>query len=62
MWAGRVTRLPAEPIAPSGRAAVGHRARIGERDAFFELRDVAGLGQHVANAVITVVDLAAIVG
>ena len=60
MWAGRIRRSAADPAGRTGRAAVAQRAEIRDWESVFKLCDVTGLSEHVADAVVAIIDLAAI--
>src|SRR5206468_4281655 len=60
MWAGRIRRSAADPAGRTGRAAVAQRAEVRDWQSILQLCDVARLGEHVADPVVTIVDLAAV--
>src|SRR5262245_28224011 len=57
MRAWWVVGSAADSVARTAHAAVGHVTQVGDGKAVLHVRDVAGLSQHVADAVIAVRDV-----
>src|SRR2546426_11306404 len=60
MCAGRTRRSAPNPAGRTGRAAVAQRAEVRDWQSMLQLCDVARLGEHVTDPVVTIVDLAAV--
>src|SRR5262245_38351844 len=58
MWAGRIIRASALAVGGAGIPAVAHVAEVGDGAALVEVRHVTVLGEHVANAIVAVIDFA----
>src|ERR1035438_7414579 len=61
MGAGRISRLTAHAVGTAKGATEAHRTEISDRKAAVEIGEVRGLGKHVSDMVVAVVDLAAVV-
>src|SRR5881628_3986630 len=60
MRAGRIGGLAACAIGTSKAPAVAQRAEVRDWQSILQLCDVAGLSEHVADAVVAIIDLAAV--
>jgi hypothetical protein len=58
--AGGIVRSATDSTRPAGGAARVHLAQVGHGQAVFLVVEGGGLGEHVADAVVAVVDLAVV--
>src|ERR1039458_10572946 len=61
MGARRISRLTAHAVGTAKSATEAPRTEICDRKAAVEIGEVGGLGKHVPDMVVAVVDLAAVV-
>ena len=60
--AGRMVDLESKAIRRPSRSTVTHRAKVRDWKTPVGLGDVAGLGDHVSNAVVAILDRTTVAG